>query len=949
MTTPISKVEKTSMNFASWRKCDFQLHTPRDPNWNGKRPVGLGDETDNGPATQSDVDAARIAWANDFINICLKRDLRAVAITDHHEMVMIPYVQLAISQRLSEDAKFDLWLFPGMELTCRNGVQCLILFDADLSKAWRIEAQSKLGITIPSLNVNGRQGPKVTQLDFPYPEISKRLDVVPELQGRFIVLPNVSQGGQHTVLTEGSHADFKSMSYVGGYLDRGQNIETISGKNKRRLSGEEDIWGNRFVYPLPTSDGRSADFSKAGTNSCWIKLAAPTAEAIRQAFLGHRSRISIEPPLTPTLSVNFIEVSGSEILTDRQIDLSSELNSFIGGRGSGKSTLLEYVAFGLGRSCYDLPKDAFSGADRLKELISQTLIAKGATLSVGVTQDGAEFKVRRGGSNAYQPDITYPDGTTQKLSTKELRTLFPAVVYSQGELSELGKQAGKRTHISDLLQFVDQEYKREDERLNAEIDASRMRVRKAIQGLSSAWAIEAKISKFTASKASLEQRIGALQKTLPELSDADKATVSRYEKLSALEAKRQQAKAQVASVMEEVTQLWKTSRKPVDLSSELPEAGNFQKAFYKFNAEFSSGIEALGIELGKHRDAMVEGGADIDIALDEAKVARDLAMNKLTEHRSATAQISNLQVELQGVLKQIAELSVTASSADEWFEKLKSAVDGLKEAVAQKGGKTREWANKIETLSGNRIEAQLKADANWTAIHEAVEALTAKANIKEATRIQQTDEYLKKSGAWPSLDSLRTDALAALRWHILSQSESGKPPQMEALVEATGATSRAVERCVELMDVQRVEAIATAVPSDDISLLYCDGDRKISFEKASEGQRAAALLFMLLEQPGGPLLVDQPEGDLDNKIVSDLAEKLHDAKKNRQIIFASHNANIVVNGSSELVLGLDVSENAKRDVACGGAIDTKEVCDKITEIMEGGPQAFRDRKEKYGY
>ena len=90
-------------------------------------------------------------------------------------------------------------------------------------------------------------------------------------------------------------------------------------------------------------------------------------------------------------------------------------------------------------------------------------------------------------------------------------------------------------------------------------------------------------------------------------------------------------------------------------------------------------------------------------------------------------------------------------------------------------------------------------------------------------------------------------------------------------------------------------------------------------------------------------------GDLDNKIVSDLAEKLHDAKQNRQIIFASHNANIVVNGSSELVLSLDVNESAKRDIVCGGAIDTKEICDKITEIMEGGPQAFRDRKEKYGY
>ncbi|MDA5555143.1 ATP-binding protein [Shimia sp. MMG029] len=275
---------------------------------------------------------------------------------------------------------------------------------------------------------------------------------------------------------------------------------------------------------------------------------------------------------------------------DRRTDLSSELNSFIGGRGSGKSTLLEYVAFGLGRSCYDLPKDSYSGAVRLKELISQTLIAKGATLTIGVVQDGAEFTIRRSGANAYQPDITYPDGSTQRLSIQELRTLFPSVVYSQGELSELGKQAGKRTHISDLLQFVDQEYKREDERLNSEIEGAKTRVRQAVQGLSSAWALEAKISKYAASKASLEQRIAALQKTLPELSDADKATVDKYENLSALEAKRQQATAQVASVMEDVTQLWHTSRKPVDLSSALPEAEKFQKAFAEFHSAFSSGI-----------------------------------------------------------------------------------------------------------------------------------------------------------------------------------------------------------------------------------------------------------------------------------------------------------------------------------------------------------------------
>lgn len=130
---------------------------------------------------------------------------------------------------------------------------------------------------------------------------------------------------------------------------------------------------------------------------------------------------------------------------------------------------------------------------------------------------------------------------------------------------------------------------------------------------------------------------------------------------------------------------------------------------------------------------------------------------------------------------------------------------------------------------------------------------------------------------------------------------------------------------------------------------YCYGDRKILFEQASEGQRAAALLLMLREQPGGPLIVDQPEGDLDNKVISVVAEKLHYAKQRRQIIFASHNANIVVNGSSELVVSMDSADGGKRAIQCGGAIDRSDVCATITATMEGGEKAFRDRKSKYGY
>ena len=151
------------------------------------------------------------------------------------------------------------------------------------------------------------------------------------------------------------------------------------------------------------------------------------------------------------------------------------------------------------------------------------------------------------------------------------------------------------------------------------------------------------------------------------------------------------------------------------------------------------------------------------------------------------------------------------------------------------------------------------------------------------------------------------------------------------------------------MDTTRVEAIATAVARPEITLSYRDGGNAISFEKASEGQRAAALLFMLLEQPGGPLIIDQPEGDLDNRIIAEITDKLHESKQNRQLIFASHNANIVVNGSAELVGHLDLKDNGDREFACTGAIDRPEVRNVITSTMEGGEKAFKDRQDKYGY
>ena len=135
------------MSFAYWRKCDFQVHSPRDPNWTGPRPPGLDEAaSETGvPAKAADVETARAEWAGVFVEQCVTAGLQAVALTDHHEMVMVPYVQRTILDRKRTDPDFDLWFFPGMELTASGGKQCLIIFDADLSEGWREQAQGKSG------------------------------------------------------------------------------------------------------------------------------------------------------------------------------------------------------------------------------------------------------------------------------------------------------------------------------------------------------------------------------------------------------------------------------------------------------------------------------------------------------------------------------------------------------------------------------------------------------------------------------------------------------------------------------------------------------------------------------------------------------------------------------------------------------------------------------------
>jgi hypothetical protein len=131
-------------------------------------------------------------------------------------------------------------------------------------------------------------------------------------------------------------------------------------------------------------------------------------------------------------------------------------------------------------------------------------------------------------------------------------------------------------------------------------------------------------------------------------------------------------------------------------------------------------------------------------------------------------------------------------------------------------------------------------------------------------------------------------------------------------------------------------------PDDRLVVKFNDGKRLKDISQGSAGQKAATVLSFLLSYGNEPLILDQPEDDLDNGLISSLiVSKLQENKSRRQVIVVTHNPNIVVNGDSEFVVALQ--DKGSIEVAASGGLQEPDVRREVCEIMEGGKQALEQR------
>ena len=188
-----------------------------------------------------------------------------------------------------------------------------------------------------------------------------------------------------------------------------------------------------------------------------------------------------------------------------------------------------------------------------------------------------------------------------------------------------------------------------------------------------------------------------------------------------------------------------------------------------------------------------------------------------------------------------------------------------------------------------------------------------------------------------------------------SISRAISPQELGELINTNDATTLAKRGGINVQQASSViKALGTAerlmelqiLDMDDLpSIELCDNGIYKSTADVSTGQKCTAILPILMFDSANPLLIDQPEDNLDNCFVYEaIVASVNDAKKSRQLIFVTHNPNIPVLGDATNVVVMQ-SDGRTGKTKQVGDVDTCR--DDIVNLLEGGAEAFNLRSKRY--
>lgn len=334
------------------------------------------------------------------------------------------------------------------------------------------------------------------------------------------------------------------------------------------------------------------------------------------------------------------------------------------------------------------------------------------------------------------------------------------------------------------------------------------------------------------------------------------------------------------------------------------------------------------------------------IHLDEyARITAELKAQGISNAEEASSAVA-LEEQLKKKLDHLIVLESELNEAREAVGEAQLALNAEREKLTQI--RQRFLDEVLESVPALKISLKTTADAEAGA-----------ASLREVLRLDSDGTFIKDIFGETDDDPPR---LCGMVWDMVNPASASSVPErlqeikqsLEELNEQvlnTKLHGKFVKRLKEFkheVAAAVFDELAAWYPEDAVDLQY-KRDESSSFQslqQASAGQKTAAILSFLLADGNEPLLMDQPEDDLDNALVSQLVvNQLRSNKSRRQLIVITHNANIVVNGDAELVMPMEFISGQIVSNTAGG-LQERLVREKVCAIMEGGKEAFEQRYKR---
>jgi energy-coupling factor transporter ATP-binding protein EcfA2 len=653
-----------------------------------------------------------------------------------------------------------------------------------------------------------------------------------------------------------------------------------------------------------------------------VKMDSPSFDGLRIALQDADARIRLEDEIPQSVPYLMgLKIEGG-FLDGQTIHFSRNLNCIIGGRGAGKSTAFESVRCAAPRESSSPLIDC--------EVWPQVLHL------VWVDEAGQQHTIRR-----------CVEESPQNLDDPDLGPLiFPMECYGQGETAQTSARA--RTDPSALLEYLDSFVPAgalfaEDEELRNQLLNNQTEIEKAELEVS-------KIPQFKRFLATTQQQLQALEKAhAKEVVVLERKVAEERSVRTRLEEKIGQMNTQAKqsdtlALVQEIRE--------VPIPAEFQVGGNqyqqIRKSLNEFETKAKTSVSVIvalakqfvaeatkELQSWKSSEQGITGKIEsMRKQLASQGIKLDLAyIRKLASDEAAhTKSLGNLKT----WEKHLKELRNMRAELLEKRRKVRSSVTTMRTAFAVKASKALEGA-----LGDLHVSLKYQADA----VSPEAEEIIQQAMGWRTVQVPRAAVLVEKLTVPRLLDAIQRDDAKAIS--ELADDHGSKPFSIgdaREIVTRLGESQHrfALERC-PVQDRPKLTVTKSIQLSGKTQYVARD------FARLSLGQQQSVLLaLMLSSDSSAPLIIDQPEDNLDGEFIyHSLVPVLRRAKERRQVIVVTHNANIAVLGDAEQIIALK-STSDKSLIVARGSIDDPALKRVVCQILEGSEEAFRRRARIYG-